>query len=301
VDVAVTGSTGLIGSALVERLRQDGHRVRRVVRSSSPAGADDVRWDPAAGTIDAAALAGVEAVVHLAGAGIAEHRWTDEHKRRILDSRVQGTGLIARTMAALDPRPSVLLSGSAIGIYGDRGDEVLTEESSPGEGFLVDVVQRWEGAAQPAADAGIRVAFLRSGVVLSRSGGALAKQLPLFRFGLGGRMGSGRQWIPWIAIDDEVGAIVHLLSPSATVSGPVNLTAPTPVTNAEFTAALGRELHRPAVLPVPKFGPSLVLGRELAENLLFSSARVVPRKLEASGYSFLFPTLEQALRKEVAA
>ena len=293
MDVAVTGSSGLIGTALVGRLRSDGHRVRRVVRSGGGS-ADEVSWDPAAGTIDTAALAGVEAVVHLAGEGIADHRWTDDHKRRVLDSRVQGTGLIARTMAALDPKPGVLLSGSAIGFYGDRGDELLTEDSPAGVGFLPDVVRAWEAAANPAVEAGIRTAYLRSGVVLSKEGGALAKQLPLFKVGAGGKMGDGRQWLPWISIDDEVGAIVHLLT--ADVSGPVNLTAPEPVTNAEFTKALGAVLGRPTFLPVPKFGPQLVLGKELAENLLYSSARVVPRRLESSGYEFRSPTLEPALR-----
>jgi uncharacterized protein (TIGR01777 family) len=292
MDVAVTGSTGLIGTALVERLRAGGHRVRPVVRAE-PQGPDEVRWDPAAGTIDAGALAGVDAVVHLAGEGIGERRWSDEQKRRILDSRVQGTGLIARTVAALDPKPAVLLTASGISVYGDRGDDVLTEDEPPGEGFLPDVVRAWEGAAQPAVDAGIRTVHARSGVVLSAAGGALAKQLPLFRFGLGGRMG-GPQWLPWIAVDDEVGAMVHLLT--ADVAGPVNVTSPEPVTNAEFTKVLGRVLGRPTVLPVPKLGPQLLLGRELAETLLYWSVRAVPAKLLASGYEFRLPGLEQALR-----
>lgn len=294
MDVAVTGSSGLIGTALVRRLTADGHTVRRVVRS----GEGGVRWDPAAGIIDADALAGVDAVVHLAGAGIGDHRWTEAYKRLVLESRVQGTGLIAATMAQLDPKPSVLLSGSAVGFYGDRGDEVLTEESPPGAGFLPEVVQAWEAAAGVAAEAGIRTAFLRSAVVLTPEGGALKKQLPLFRFGVGGRMGNGRQWLPWIAIDDEVGAIAHLLA--ADVAGPVNLTAPGPVTNAEFAETLGAVLGRPTFLPIPKFGPRLVLGKELADNLLFWSTRVVPRKLEASGYELRFPSLEPALRAMLA-
>lgn len=290
MDVAVTGSSGLIGTALVRRLTADGHTVRRVVRS----GEGGVRWDPAAGTIDAEALAGVDAVVHLAGEGIGNRRWSEAQKQRILDSRVEGTGLIAATMAQLDPKPAVLLSASGISVYGDRGDGVCTEATEPGEGFLPDVVRAWEAAAGLAAEAGIRTAFLRSGVVQSPDGGALKKQLPLFRFGLGGPMGGGRQWFPWISIDDEVGAIVHLLT--ADVTGPVNLVAPEAVTNATFTKVLGSVVGRPTLLPIPKFGPRLLLGRELADTLLFWSTRAAPAALEASGYEFRHPTLEPALR-----
>jgi uncharacterized protein (TIGR01777 family) len=293
VDVAVTGSGGLIGRALVRRLQEGGHRVRRVVRSGGE-GPDAVRWDPMVGTIDASALAGVDAVVNLGGEGIGDHRWTEAQKRRIRDSRVTGTTVLAEAMAALEPRPSVLLNASAVGYYGDRGDEVLTEASGPGTGFLSEVVQAWEGATRPAAAAGIRTACFRTGIVLAAGGGALAKQLPLFRFGLGGRLGSGTQWLPWIALEDEVGAIVHLLT--ADVEGPVNLAAPDPVTNATFTEVLGRVLGRPSFLAVPAFGPRLLLGRELADELLFSSARMVPEKLRASGYQFALPELEGALR-----
>ena len=293
MDVAVTGSGGLIGRALVRRLQEGGHRVRRVVRSGSE-GPDEVRWDPMVGTIDASALAGVDAVVNLGGEGIGDHRWTEAQKRRIRDSRVTGTTVLAEAMAALEPRPSVLLNASAVGYYGDRGDEVLTEASGPGTGFLSEVVQAWEGATRPAAAAGIRTACFRTGIVLAADGGALAKQLPLFRFGLGGRLGSGTQWLPWIALEDEVGAIVHLLT--ADVEGPVNLAAPDPVTNATFTEVLGRVLGRPSFLAVPAFGPRLLLGRELADELLFSSARMVPEKLRASGYQFALPELEGALR-----
>jgi uncharacterized protein (TIGR01777 family) len=293
VDVAVTGSGGLIGRALVRRLQEGGHRVRRVVRSGGE-GPDAVRWDPMVGTIDASALAGVDAVVNLGGEGIGDHRWTEAQKRRIRDSRVTGTTVLAEAMAALEPRPSVLLNASAVGYYGDRGDEVLTEASGPGTGFLSEVVQAWEGATRPAAAAGIRTACFRTGIVLAADGGALAKQLPLFRFGLGGRLGSGTQWLPWIALEDEVGAIVHLLT--ADVEGPVNLAAPDPVTNATFTEVLGRVLGRPSFLAVPAFGPRLLLGRELADELLFSSARMVPEKLRASGYQFALPELEGALR-----
>jgi uncharacterized protein (TIGR01777 family) len=246
------------------------------------------------GTIDASALAGVDAVVNLGGEGIGDHRWTEAQKRRIRDSRVTGTTVLAEAMAALEPRPSVLLNASAVGYYGDRGDEVLTEASGPGTGFLSEVVQAWEGATRPAAAAGIRTACFRTGIVLAADGGALAKQLPLFRFGLGGRLGSGTQWLPWIALEDEVGAIVHLLT--ADVEGPVNLAAPDPVTNATFTEVLGRVLGRPSFLAVPAFGPRLLLGRELADELLFSSARMVPEKLRASGYQFALPELEGALR-----
>jgi uncharacterized protein (TIGR01777 family) len=293
VDVAVTGSGGLIGRALVRRLQEGGHRVRRVVRSGGE-GPDAVRWDPMVGTIDASALAGVDAVVNLGGEGIGDHRWTEAQKRRIRDSRVTGTTVLAEAMAALEPRPSVLLNASAVGYYGDRGDEVLTEASGPGTGFLSEVVQAWEGATRPAAAAGIRTACFRTGIVLAADGGALAKQLPLFRFGLGGRLGSGTQWLPWIALEDEVGAIVHLLT--ADVEGPVNLAAPDPVTNATFTEVLGRVLGRPTFLAAPAFGPRLLLGRELADELLFSSARMVPEKLRASGYEFALPELEGALR-----
>jgi uncharacterized protein (TIGR01777 family) len=293
VDVAVTGSGGLIGRALVRRLREEGHRVRRVVRSGGGA-EDEVRWDPMVGTIDVSALAGVDAVVSLAGEGIGNHRWTEAQKRKIRDSRVTGTTVLAEALATLDPRPAVLLTASGISVYGDLGDEVVTEATGAGTGFLPEVVVAWEAATKPAAAAGIRTASFRNGVVLSPDGGALAKQLPLFRFGLGGRLGSGRQWLPWIAIDDEVSAIVHLLT--ADVEGPVNLCSPEPVTNATFTEVLGRVLGRPTVLPVPRFGPRLLLGRQLADELLFWSVRAVPQRLSASGFTFAHPDLEDALR-----
>lgn len=292
MDVVVTGSTGLIGSALVPALREAGHSVRRLVRRA-PSASDEVRWDPAAGTIDAAGLAGVDAAVHLAGEGIADKRWTSAQKRRLVESRTTGTRLLAETLAALDPRPSVLLSGSAIGFYGDRDEELLTEESAPGHGFLPDLVQQWEGAAQPAIDAGIRTGFLRTGVVLSPDGGAMGKTLLLFKLGLGGPVGNGRTWWSWISIDDEVGAIVHLLE--ADVAGPVNLTAPNPVRHGEYAKAQGRALHRPAVLPVPRFAPKLLLGAELADSLLGDSMRIRPGELEASGYQFRHPTIDVAM------
>jgi hypothetical protein len=292
MDVAVTGTSGMIGTALVAELRADGHRVRRLVRRE-PTAADEVEWDPAAGTIDRDGLAGIDAAVHLAGEGIGEKRWTPEQKRRILESRTTGTTLLAATMAGLDPNPSVLLSGSAIGVYADGGDAQLDEESPLGHDFAAEVVRAWEGATREAVDAGIRTTYLRTGIVQSPTGGALRKVLPLFKLGLGGRIGTGRQWWPWVSIDDEVGAIVHLLT--AEVAGPVNLVSPNPVTNAAYTKTLAHVLHRPAVIPVPMLGPSLLLGRELAESLLGTSLRLHPTRLLASGYAFRRPDLEDAL------
>ncbi len=293
MDVAITGSSGLIGTALTTSLRRAGHTVRSVVRRDG-GGPGSVRWDPEAGTIDAAALAGVDAVVHLAGAGIGEKRWTPARKEVVLQSRVDGTTLISRTIAALDPKPSVLLSASGISVYGDRGDDVQTEASPSGSGFLAEVVDAWEAATVAASDAGIRVAHLRSAVVLDDGGGALPKQLPLFKLGLGGRLGTGHQWFPWISLDDEVGAITHLLT--SDVAGAVNVVAPEQVTNAGFTETLASVLRRPAILPVPRFGPALLLGRELAEQLLYWSVRATPGVLQADGYRFVHPTLEEALR-----
>jgi uncharacterized protein (TIGR01777 family) len=298
MDVLVTGSSGLIGTALVRGLRAAGHRPVRLVRGEATE-PDAVTWDPVAGTIDRARLDGAEAAVNLAGAGIGDHRWTTEYKRIIRTSRLSSTQLLARTLASLEPRPRVLLSGSAIGIYGDRGDEPLTEQSELGTGFLADVARDWEAATGPASEAGIRVAHLRTGIVLSKEGGALKKMLPLFKLFVGGRFGSGEQWQSWIAIDDEVGAILHLLEHD--VAGPVNVTAPNPVTNADFAKTLGRVLDRPAAVPVPAFGPKLLLGGELADSLLFDGQRVLPTVLESSGYSFQHPELEGALRAVLAA
>lgn len=293
MDVAVTGSSGFLGTALVGALRAGGNRVRRIVRHR-PTGDDEVGWDPQAGTIDAAGLAGVDAVVHLAGESIGGRRWSDEQKRRIRQSRTLGTTLVAETVAGLDPRPRVLLSASGMNYYGDRGDEEVTETSPPGDDFLAEVCVAWEAAAQPAADAGVRTALLRTGLVLDPGAGALARMLPLFKFGLGGRFGSGRQWWSWIALEDHIGAMVHLLT--ADVSGPVNLTAPEPVTNAEFSRTLGRVLHRPAILPIPRLGPRLLVGTELADTLLFTSLRVRPEVLSTTGYAFRHSTLEPALQ-----
>ena len=291
--VVMSGSSGLIGTALVASLRSQGHTVVRLVRRAA-GGADEISWDPAAGTLDPASLDGADAVVNLSGAGIGDRRWTDAYKRELLDSRLHTTELLARTIAATERRPSVFLSGSAIGWYGPRGDEELSESATAGSGFLADICAKWEDATGPAEAAGVRTAHLRTGIVLSPRSGALKKQLPLFKLGLGGRFGRGTQWQSWISIDDEVAAIEHLLT--ADVAGPVNLTAPNPVTNREFTKVLASVLKRPAFVPIPSFGPKLVLGGELADALLFTGQRVVPTKLQASGYVFQHATLEVALR-----
>jgi hypothetical protein len=297
MDVVISGASGLIGSALVASLTADGHRAIRLVRRDPATGADEIRWDPVAGTIDAVSLEGVDAVVHLAGEGIAEKRWDAAQKARIRDSRVDGTQLLATTLAGLERRPSAFVSSSAIGIYGSRGDEMLTEDSEPAPGFLADVCVAWEAAAAPAADAGIRVVHPRTGIVLSRDGGALAKMLLPFKFGLGGRLGSGRQYWSWISLHDEVAALRWLIDHD--LSGPVNLTGPEPVTNAVFTKLLGHVLHRPTLLPIPSFGPKILLGGELADELLFTSARVLPRALTDSGFTFAHPDADSALHAEL--
>ena len=289
--IVISGASGLIGSALSQRLRAEGHDVRALVRRAPKAG--EIQWDPAAGRLDPDELIGVDAVVNLSGAGIGDKRWTPEYKATLLDSRLQCTTLLAETIAALEAKPSVFLSGSAIGIYGARGDEALDESSAVGSDFLAQLCVKWEVATAAAEAAGVRVAHLRTGIVLSTKGGALKKQLPLFKLGLGGKFGSGKQWQSWISIEDEVGAIAHLLT--ADVEGAVDLTAPTPVTNAAFTAALAKVLHRPALLPIPAFGPKLLLGGELAEALLFTGQKVLPTKLQRSGYQFLHPELGAAL------
>jgi uncharacterized protein (TIGR01777 family) len=299
VDVLVTGAHGLIGTALIPRLRADGHRVVRLVRGD-PEGSDDVRWDPAAGTIDAAGLEGVDAVVHLAGAGIGDKKWTPARKALILDSRTQGTDLLARTLAGLARPPKVLLSGSAVGYYGNRGAEELTEASTPGDDFPARVCQAWEGATAPAEEAGIRVVHLRTGVVLAAHGGALQRMLLPFRLALGGRIGSGDQYMSWIALDDHVGAMLHLLADES-VRGAANLTAPTPATNSEFTRALGGAVHRPTVLPTPLLPLKAVYGAELVEHLLLNGQRVLPRALQDSGYEFAHAQLDDALRAVLAS
>lgn len=283
--VAVTGSHGFIGSALTAALEADRHDVVRVPRD-------------AGGELDVSALAGADAVVHLAGEGVAAKRWTAEQKRKVLGSRTQGTTLVAETIADTDRKPRALLSASAVGYYGSRGDEVLTETSSPGSDFLAQVCVEWEASTAAAQAAGIRVTHLRTGIVVGKSGGAVAKTLPLFKLGLGGRLGSGKQWWSWISLTDEIRAIRFLLDHD--IAGPVNLTGPEPVTNAEFTKAIGRALHRPTFLSTPMFGPRLVLGREAADAVAGASQRVEPVVLTEAGYRFTHTTADAATRAELS-
>lgn len=293
MHVAITGSHGLIGTALGASLRGDGHRVVPIVRSGSGDGV--INWDPMGGTIDTHSLEGVDAVVHLAGEGIASGPWTKAQRVRIHDSRSKGTELLCRALAGLEQRPSVLVSGSAIGYYGDRGDEVLTESSVPGTDFLAGVCLDWEAPTQLARAAGIRTAVLRTGIVLDARGGALGKQLLPFKLGLGAKAGRGTQWMSWITLQDEVSAIRRAIDQPA-VSGAVNLTAPNPVTNAEFTDAVGHALRRPTFLTIPRAARRLPFGvGPLLESLLFTSARVEPTVLSESGFSFAHTHLGPAL------
>ena len=292
MKIVISGASGLVGKQLVAQLQHHGHDVVRLVRRA--AGTGEIMWNPTSGVLSPSALDGADAVIHLSGAGIGDKRWTTSYKREILESRTITTNLLATTIAAMSRKPAVFLSGSAIGIYGPRGDEQLTEVSTNGTSFLADVCDQWERAAKPASDAGVRTVLLRTGIVLSTKGGALKKQLPLFKLGLGGKFGNGKQWQSWISIDDEVGAIEHLLT--ADVSGAVNLTAPNPVTNAEFTSTLSRTVKRPAFLSIPSFAPKAILGGELADALLFTGQRVIPAALNSSSYQFAHPTLDVALR-----
>jgi uncharacterized protein (TIGR01777 family) len=294
--VAITGATGLIGSAIVAHLRASGARVRRLVRSVRPEAPDDIVWDPMHGVLAPRDLEGADAVIHLAGEPIA-HRWTDARKHAIRESRVRGTELVARTMAALERKPRVLLSGSAVGYYGDRGDEPLDEDSTPGTDFLARVAQEWEAATSRAADAGVRVVLLRTGVVLSPNGGALERLLRPFRLGVGGPIGNGRQWMSWISLDDHVRAMEHALATTG-LHGAVNLVAPNAVTNAEFAATLGRVLARPALVTAPRVVLELVYG-EMARATILGGQRVLPKALLRAGFEFAHPTLEQALRFEL--
>jgi hypothetical protein len=292
MKIAITGASGLIGSALVPHLRSQGNEVVRLVRRPTTA-PDEVTWDPAAGTCDLAGLQGTEAVVHLAGAGVGDHRWTDDYKRQILDSRVDGTRTIVDAITHLDVAPKVLISGSAIGWYGETGDRRVDETDPAGTGFLADVVRAWEATADPAEQAGIRVVHARTGLVVAKEGGAWARMFPLFKLGLGGKLGSGRQYWSWISLRDEVRAIEYLIA-NESVTGPVNLTAPNPATNAEVTAAMGQVLGRPTLLPAPAFALKAVLGEFSTEVL--GSARVIPAVLERAGFTWDDTTIASAIR-----
>ena len=294
MNVFVTGASGLIGKALSERLRAEGHTVRPMVRGTPKPG--EVQWTPG-DRLDPSALASADAVVHLAGKNVAT-RWTPQSKKEIYESRVAGTKTISDAIAEAFERtgkPGVLVSASAIGIYGERGDEVLTEDSAPGSGFLAEICKAWEAAAQSARDAGVRVVHPRIGVVLSTDGGALGKMLPIFKLGAGGRLGDGRQWFSWISIEDVVGAMIFGLL-NADLRGPVNLTAPNPKTNADFTKTLGEVLHRPTVFPVPAAAIRIMLGTEAANETALASLRVIPRQLLESGYKFTHAELREALQ-----
>ena len=289
--IGITGATGLVGSELTRQALELGHTVTAFSRSKSP---ERAHWDPAHNEVDAESLANCDAVIHLAGENIGKGRWTAAKKDRIRSSRVDGTHLIANTMANLDEGPRVLINASAIGYYGDRGDEIMTEESYVGSGYLADVCREWEDSCQPAIDAGIRCAKMRIGVVLSKDGGALAKMLLPFRLGGGGVIGNGKQYMSWIAIEDVAAGLLFALD-NENAHGPINLVSPNPVTNREFTKTLGRVLSRPTVVPLPGFAAKLAFG-EMAEALLLSSTRVIPAKLNDLGFSFRHPDLEQAMR-----
>jgi uncharacterized protein (TIGR01777 family) len=292
MHIVISGSSGLIGRSVMAALRSRGDEVTALVRR--PPSTGESQWDPVAGSIDPGAFEGSDGVVHLAGAGIGDKRWSAPRRAEIVSSRVQTTTLLAHTLAGLRHPPTVLVSASAVGFYGDRGDEVLTEESTGGTGFLAEVCRAWEDATEPAGHAGIRVVRLRSGVVLCAGGGALARQLPLFRYGIGGRLGSGRQWLSWITLADEVRAILYALD-EPSVQGAVNATAPEPVTNRVFTRALGRALHRPSVLAVPGFALRVALGPDLASEMVLAGQRVLPAKLTTTGFTFEEPRIDSAL------
>ena len=292
MKVLISGSSGLVGKALAKSLTNDGHEVLRLVRRK-PATAAEIEWHPNHGGLDAERLQGIDAVVHLAGESIASGRWTDEKKRAIRESRVKGTSLLAESLAQASTPPSVFISASAIGYYGNRGDELLTETSRPGDDFLAGVCIEWENATKPAVENGIRTVNARFGIILDETEGALAKMLTPFRMGIGGRVGDGRQWMSWVALDDVVNAAKFLITDTST-RGPVNFVSPSPVTNAEFTKTLGRVLSRPTFFPVPEFAARLAFG-EMADALLLASQRVKPAVLEEKGFKFGWPTLESAL------
>ena len=295
MKILISGSHGLVGSALIKSLTAGNHEVIRLVRHTRTAGAAEIEWQPDKGLIDKAQLEGLDAVVHLAGENIGEGRWTSEKKRAILDSRTKGTTLLSETLASLRQPPAAFLSASAIGYYGNRGDEKLTESSSPGDDFLAHVCKEWEKATKPATEKGIRTVLTRFGIILDEQGGALEKMLTPFRMGIGGRIGDGKQWMSWIALDDVVGALQFVIRDQF-IKGPVNFVAPIPVTNAEFTKTLGSVLSRPTFLPVPAFGVRLAFGGEMADSLLLSSQRVEPSVLTERGFAFNFARLEPALK-----
>jgi hypothetical protein len=295
MKILVTGSTGLVGSALLPFLKSQGHEVFRLVRSQAKAGPSEIYWDPEQGIDDTARLEGLDGVVHLAGENISEGRWTEEKKARIRDSRVRGTRSLSEALARLAQPPRVLISASAIGDYGNRGEEIMREESAPGSDFLARVCREWEAATEPAAQKGIRVVMLRFGVIFSGKGGALAKMLTPFKLGVGGKLGSGRQYMSWITLDDVIGVINHALV-NENLRGPVNVVAPNAVTNYDFTKTLGRVLSRPTLFPVPAFAIRLAFG-EMGDAALLSSTRVEPARLKESGYTFQHPELESALRQ----
>jgi uncharacterized protein (TIGR01777 family) len=296
--VLVSGSTGLVGSVLVPRLRLEGHEVVRLLRRPPPLSQFEAFWDPAAGRLDLDAVEGFDAVVHLSGESLAEGRWTAARRNLLRGSRVESTRLLAGALARASRKPRVFLSASAVGFYGDRGDETLTEVSAAGTGFLATLCRDWEAATEPAAEAGIRVVLLRTGIVLSASGGALLAMLPVFRLGLGGPLGDGSQWLSWITLSDFLRALEHLIGRDS-IRGPVNTVSLAPVTNREFTRALGRALRRPAVLPVPAVALQLLLGGMARETLL-ASQRAVPARLSESGFEFMFPDIERALSHALA-
>lgn len=296
MHVAITGASGFVGQAVVASLRTDGHRVLSLVRR--PASGDTATWNPATGAIDRDALEGLDAVIHLAGEDISRGRWTTEKKHRIRQSRVAGTSLLADALGGLKHKPAVLVSTSAVGIYGDRGDEILTETSRTGDGFLADVGTAWEAATTPAAEAGIRVARLRFGIVLDPAGGALERMLLPFRLGVGGPLGSGKQWVSWLTRAELV-RIIRFAIITPALAGPVNAVSPSPVTFAALARTLGQVLRRPALLPVPPFALRLLFG-EMADEMLLASQRCLPEALQAAGYQFQSPELEGALREQLA-
>ena len=296
MKILVAGASGLVGSALIPSLESDGAEINRLVRSSPKA--NEIEWHPNHGGIDATRLEGFDAIINLAGENIAEGRWTDEKKRKIRDSRVDGTHLLSEAIAKLATKPRVFLCASATGFYGDRDDEILDETSDSGGGFLANVCRDWEGATEPAAKAGVRVVNLRFGPILAHEGGMLGKMLTPFKMGMGGKVGSGKQYMSWVAIDDVIGAIKLALADES-IHGPLNVVSPNPVTNEEFTKTLGEVLSRPTVMSIPAFAARLAFG-EMADEMLLVSQRVAPKKLNDAGYQFKHPELESALRHYLA-